>query len=452
MNVFALLFVILLLAATAVLTFFNIDPVTVTLWTDQVYELPKIGLILIPFAFGGLLVFALYVVRDARRYIEGWKDAKEKKRLARIQSLYSKGVNALLAGQHSDARDFFTRLLQEDPGHGYALMRMGEVALHEGRPEDAVQYFEKARDAEARNLEILFGLARGFEAAARSDEALEIYDRILRIDEHNLAALVGKRRLFEKQDRWEEVNEIQKRVLKLQSNPRDKEAEQRNVVGFRYERGRMHLEAGLLDKALKDFRSVLKMDRKFVPAWLGEAETLLRQEQTDKAVELLERGYAETRSLTIIVRLEDLFLGLGDPNRIIALYQKALAADPLNQKIQFFLGKLYYRLEMLDDAYDLLKRIDTAGEHYPHLHKLLGNIYLRRGAPEKAAEAYRKAMRWQKRFMVPYSCSACGYRTNDWSGRCPRCGGWDTYSLDLAYRAESGKPIDHDRTARLVVV
>lgn len=439
MNVFALLFVILLLAITAILTFFNIDPVTITVWHGQIYELPKIGLILIPFGAGAILVFCAYLVRDARKYIEGWKDTKIKKKQARIQDLYSKGANALLAGQYSDAREFFTKLLEEDPVHGYALMRRGEVALHDGQTEDAVDYFTRARDGEPRNLEILFGLARGFEAAGKQEDAMGIYDRILRMDENNLAALVGKRTVFERLDRWEEVNDLQRKIIKLQSDSRGREREQKNLLGYRYELGRSHLEAGQLDKAIKDFRTTLKLDRQFVPGHLGQAEARLRQDQTDKAVETLEKSYHETGSLTILVRLEDLFLGLGDPNRIIALYQKALASDPLDQRLQFFLGKLYYRLEMLDDAFELLKRIDTAGEHYPHLSKLLGNIYLRRGNAEEAAAAYRKAMRWNKRLMVPYCCSACGYRTNDWSGRCTQCGRWDTYTLSLAYRNCGGK-------------
>lgn len=435
MNVFSLLFIILMLAITAILTYFNIETVSVTLWKGYVYELPKIGLILIPFGFGAFLVFFTYLVRDARRAIEGWKDARLKKKEARIQDLYSKGANAALAGQFNDAGDFFTKLLQEEPGHSYALMRMGEISLQAGNVEAAVAYYKKARDADPRNLEILFGLASGFREAGRHEEAMGVYDNILSIDEDNLAALVGKREIHESLDRWEEVNEIQRRILKLQSNSREKEIEQAKFLGFRYELGRFNLEGGQLDKAVKHFKAIIKLDKDFVPAYLGEAEALLRQDQTDKAVEVLEKGYAETGDLTILIRLEDLFLNLGDPNRIIGLYQKAVAADPSNLSLQFFLGKLYYRLEMLDDAFDVLSRMDTLGDHHPHLHKVLGNIYQRRGNQQQAAEEYKKAMRWNKRLMVPYTCNVCNARSNDWSGRCGKCRNWDTYSLGLAYKA-----------------
>ncbi len=434
MNLLVLLFLIAMLAVTAILTFFNIDPVSITLWTDYKYELPKIALILIPFAIGAVFVFFLYVVRDAKKYINGWKEARTRKKESRIQDLYSKGANAVLAGQSNDARDYFKKILSEAPGHPYALMRLGNLALNADNISEAIDYFKKARDNDPKNLEILFALAGGFKAAGRVEESMGVLDEILRLDDGNLAALTGKRSLYEQLDRWDEVNEIQQRVLKLQSDPKEKEIEQSNLFGYKYELGRYYLEGGKFDKAIKAFRSVLKLEKNFVPAYLGEAEALLRQEKADKAVEVLEKGYETTDSLTILIRLEDLFLNLGNPNRIMALYQKALEGDPSNPKIQFFLGKLYYRLEMLDDAFDTLSRLDTVEEHYPDRNKLLGNIYLRRGNPEQAAEEFKKAMHLQRLVMVPYCCAECGYQSNEWSGRCDKCGRWDTFTLDLTYK------------------
>ncbi len=434
MNLLVLLFLITMLAVTAILTFFNIDPVSITLWTDYEYDLPKIALILIPFAVGAVFVFFLYVVRDAKKYINSWKDSKARKKESRIQDLYSKGTNAVLAGQSNDARDYFKKILNEAPGHPYALMRLGNLALQADNLNEAIDYFKKSRDNDPKNLEILFALAHGFKTAGKVEETMGILDEILRLDDGNLAALTEKRSLYERLDRWDEVNEIQQRVLKLQSDPKEKEIEQSNLLGYKYEIGRYYLEGGKLEKAIKAFKAVLKLEKNFVPGYLGEAEALLRQENADKSVEILEKGYEITDSLTILIRLEDLFLSLGNPNRIIALYQKALESDPSNPKIQFFLGKLYYRLEMLDDAFEILSKLDTVEDHYPDRHKLLGSIYLRRGNPEQAAEEFKKAMHLRRRIVVPYCCSECGHQDNEWSGRCSKCGRWDTFTLDLSYK------------------
>ncbi len=93
------------------------------------------------------------------------------------------------------------------------------------------------------------------------------------------------------------------------------------------------------------------------------------------------------------------------------------------------LAKLYYRLEMIDEALDMLKGCDAA-ENYPSLYGLLGELYLRRERFEKAARAFRKAIDVQP-WRLFYCCGSCGHLASDWAGRCSGCGLWNTYSFDL---------------------
>ena len=104
---------------------------------------------------------------------------------------------------------------------------------------------------------------------------------------------------------------------------------------------------------------------------------------------------------------------------------------PQDMGLRFFLGKLYYRLEMVDEAFNTLIAIDLGDRDYPDLHKLLGNIYLRRGSLGLAAAEFKKALRFKKQVIVPYVCSNCSYSTVHWSGRCPNCGKWNTFGVDL---------------------
>ncbi|MBI5142443.1 MAG: tetratricopeptide repeat protein [Nitrospirae bacterium] len=437
MNLFMLLILIVFLAVTAVLTFLNIDPTTVSLWPGYTYQAPKFGLMLIPFVFGGVLVFIAYVIRDTKRYIDGWKDLKMKRRETRIHDLYSKGANAVLGEKPDDARDFFRKILEERPDHLDTLMRLGDLAMKSGSLKEAADYYKKAREGEPRNLETLFSLARCLDAAGKQEEAMGIYDEILRIDEDSLAALMAKRSLYERIERWDEVNELERRVIKLQANPALRAAEQKYLIGFKYELGRYNLEGGNLEKAVRAFKTILRIDKNFVPGYLGLAEVFLREEKSDSAVELLENGYGATGSLTLLMRLEDLLLNLGDPNRIIGVYQKTLASDPGNAKLQFFLAKLYHRLEMLDDSFDILSKLDTGEVSYPDKHKLLGDIYMRRGNHELAAQEFRKALGMKRMMVIPYKCSSCGHTRQGWSGRCRGCGQWDTLTLEPAAEKRS---------------
>ena len=121
-----------------------------------------------------------------------------------------------------------------------------------------------------------------------------------------------------------------------------------------YEVGRQLLERGHADKARRYFRGAIKKDRTFLPAYIGLGEILIREGKTKDAVEILKKVYAKTHNIIILHRLEELFLEQGEPSEIIRIYQEALQQDPHNAVLQFYLGKLYYRLEMVDEAFDIL--------------------------------------------------------------------------------------------------
>jgi tetratricopeptide (TPR) repeat protein len=145
----------------------------------------------------------------------------------------------------------------------------------------------------------------------------------------------------------------------------------------------------------------------------------------------LIKGYDTTSSIVLLVRLEDHFIAVGEPGTIINLYQKAIQKDQRDPKLQFFLAKLYYRLEMIDYAFETVNAIDTTAFDYPDLHILLGNIYERRTEYDKAAEEFKKALKVEKPLSVSFCCSNCNYTSKDWIGRCPECKSWNTLTLDL---------------------
>jgi lipopolysaccharide biosynthesis regulator YciM len=99
--------------------------------------------------------------------------------------------------------------------------------------------------------------------------------------------------------------------------------------------------------------------------------------------------------------------------------------------IRFFLGKLYYRLEMIDDAFEILASVDTGGSAYPELHLLMGNLYLKRQQTERAVREFSKALHIKTALKLLYCCKECGFTSSEWSGRCEGCRRWNTYQFNL---------------------
>ena len=94
--------------------------------------------------------------------------------------------------------------------------------------------------------------------------------------------------------------------------------------------------------------------------------------------------------------------------------------------MQFYLGKLYYRLEMVDEAFDILSTVEGVQDQLADYHKIMANLYLRKQEMELAVTELKKALHFKKRVVVPYVCTACRHESTEWSGRCRNCGTWNT--------------------------
>ena len=423
--------VILTAVFVMLIVIFNQGTINVSLTPSRSIEISTDAFFLFSLLAGASIVFLLYLTRDIRRFLRGLRVQREQKKRAKIQELYTKGLNALFAKRGPEALAFFERVLSLDPNHVDTLLRMGIAHLREKNAQEAVRLHLKAWNLDRRNQEVMFSLAADHEELKRFDEAIKMYREILDKDHSNITALIRLRDLYHRLNQWDELNETQGRLLSNPLGTQELEVEHRRLIGYKYELGRSHLETGDLEKAKKVFRVVIKLDKDFVPAYLGLGEVLLEEGKPKEAAELWEKAYKLTSSVLLLHRLEDLYLKQGEPGRAIEIYKQAVTWRPQDMVLKFFLGKLYYRLEMVDDAFNTLTSIDLGDREYPDMHKLLGNIYLRRGSLGLAASEFKRALRFKKQVIVPYFCSNCSYSTVHWSGRCPNCGKWNTFGVDL---------------------
>ncbi len=433
MGKFTVFIFILFLVAVAVLAVFNQEVTTVRIPFGKVYETPTIALMLLSGAVGALMMLIIFVVRDTKKFVDNWQYQKRQKKEERIRELYSRALNYLISHHNKeDAKNLFKEILKEDPEHINALLQLGDIAVSEERLNEALEYYQRARDLSPQNIEVLFALVRLMEKNNRLTDALRYIEEILDIDDENLTSLYKKRDILERLERWDELVFVQKKIFKNEHSEKDRNRERQILVGYKYEYGRNSLENGELEKAKKAFKTVLRLEKDFTPAILGLAEVLLREGETEEAINLLEKSFERTSSLIVLSRLEDMLINVGEPLRLIRIYKNSISRSPHDNILKFFLGKLFYRLEMIDDSFDTLASIDTTGVTSPELHQLMGNIYIKRNQIDKAVEEFKKALDTSKCVeSLSYTCKVCGYKSTEWSGRCPNCKMWDTYRLNI---------------------
>jgi lipopolysaccharide biosynthesis regulator YciM len=391
------------------------------------FELSPVTLVVFSMAVGAVLVAFAVGMRQTVHVIGNWRNTRLLRRREKLDALHREGTHAFMSKRTADAIGLFEKALAMDPNRIDSLLWLGNIYRTENNFAEAIRLHQHANRIDDRNIEVLLELAKDLEGAKRYEDALQAYYKILKVEPDNLTALIRKRDLLIRLEKWSEALEIQHRLVKVNLSESERRAETHLLTGCLYEVGRQLLERGHPDKARRYFRGAIKKDRTFLPAYIGLGEILIREGKTKDAVEILKKVYTKTRSIIILHRLEELFLEQGEPSEIIRVYQEALQQDPRNTALQFYLGKLYYRLEMIDEAFDMLSTIEGPQDQLMDYHKIMANLFLRKQHMEQAVVELKKALHFKKRVVVPYVCTACQLESVEWSGRCRRCGNWNTF-------------------------
>lgn len=431
MAKFIALVVMMFLAVMGVLAYFNSGTVELTVWKDVTHSIPVVALILVSTAVGILTMFVVYSIRDARRYFDYWQVQRVQKKESKIHELYSKGLEAFFASRYEEAKELFSRVIEGEPLHANALLRLGDIDCIEKNFISAKDFYLKALEVKPRSIEIMLSLAKVAQIQQKWQEALKYLDSILEIDDENKKILGMKRDIFEKNQNWDELIEVQSKILKCKPASDEEEEENKRLTGYKYELARTDMESGALEKAIKSLKAILKNDENFISVYLILADAYMKDGNAREAADLLMKGYETTQSQVILARLEDHYISQGEPGTIIDIYQKSIQKNPNDVKLRVFLAKLYYRLEMIDHVLETINAIDPASLDFPGLHLLLGGVYERRSETDKALEEYKMALKFDKPHAVPYCCSECSYTSMKWSGRCPECHRWNSFILGI---------------------
>jgi lipopolysaccharide biosynthesis regulator YciM len=261
--------------------------------------------------------------------------------------------------------------------------------------------------------------------AGRLDEARTLYRYVLQRWPHHAEALRGLRDLAVAARDWDEAVALQQRLLTVVP-PADRAVESAWLAAGYYELGRRELARHDAPAAATHFKAALRADREFLPATLALGDALEAAGEHREAVRVWERA-AETRpTLPLLARLERVYRLQDRPSRMIALYRAACDRAPEDLALAAALGRVYFELEMLDEAAEQFEKLEVRAPDLPVVHAFLGAVFERRGRSRDAYDEYRRALRLGHAFDWPHRCRACGTAAATWLDRCPQCHRWNT--------------------------
>lgn len=404
---------------------------TVPLWTA----------LLGAFLLGLVPTTTVLLVGSVRRDLALRDERRRSRDAESIQASFRRAVDYQADGQWSRAAAELEVVLAARPKDFSPLLRYGEVLRHLGRLPEALEVHQRASVEYPTSAALLYQLAEDYESRGEGEVAREIRNRLLRdfpsfgltVLRRRRNAALGARQFAKASDFQRQIEALAPAEAAAASGLRAEELEREAGVklGLEYERGVAELEAEDAAAARTTFRGLLEREPRFIPAaiMLGEAQLLAEDEPA--AIDTWLGGYRRTGSPVFLQRIEDHFIEDEEPRRAIETLRRLIAEGGKDLLPRFFLGRLYYRLEMHDEALKVLEGLADRIGTSPTYFYVLGRLRERRGELRAAVDCYATCARQLGLAQAEYRCRVCRATQPDWRDRCDACGSWSSVEMDF---------------------
>ena len=377
----------------------------------------------------GFLSFALWLaVSGIAQVVTRWlRDLRQQnERVA--EEHYLKGLDAILGSRPLEAINHFQHALDAQSDYMPALLKLGDALRTAGRPQEALASHREALSQHSDDVPTLYALTEDYLALRDHEEAKKVLWEILRLQpKRALKALRILRDLYVQEANWRKALEIQEHIADARVLEEERAEDAPYTAGILYQIGIEMAQQDKTEEAATQLEKVRKKYPSFIPAYLKLADAYLAGGREQDAIEVYLDGYRRNTSVTCLLAMEQFYLEKGDPESAVRRYQALIASTARKVIPKFLLGRLYYRLEVLDRAEATLREIEGSIRQSGLLQFYLGRIRERRGDTAEACTHYREVIKILNPFELTYRCTSCGEASPAWKDFCERCQRWDSF-------------------------
>jgi len=395
-------------------------------------------IMLITFLTGFLICLIWMLVRNSQLKIKEWQEKKELKKKEESKVIYFEGVDLLIKGESKKALEKFQQAIRQNNQFFEAYINAGNILREHKKFEEAIRLHWSARQIQSSNLEAHMSLVKDYMALGDYAKAEEILNEVIELEKDpSLPLLRNLRETLSSQQKWDEAEKLQSRIIKLAQKGTEKEVEQEMLSGIRYQLGLTEIDKGNIKEAASIFRHLMKEKPNFSPAYESLGQIYLKEGKTNKAINIWLDGFKASGYYFFLQRIEELYFEQHDPQGAINIYKKTLEEFKEDFYLRFLLAKLYYRLEMIDQALHEFQSIEDQVQPSPILNYFIAKCFQKHNEYEKSYEALLNTVEGGKEFLeIGYFCSSCSHSLNQWQARCPQCDKWNTIVINLKHQLE----------------
>ncbi|MGB6355415.1 MAG: tetratricopeptide repeat protein [Steroidobacteraceae bacterium] len=283
-------------------------------------------------------------------------------------------------GQFAAARRLYGEILTIEPNHFGALNALGVLAGLSNDLQQAVQYFERAIEAEPGNSGVHCNRGLTLKVLNRHEAALASFDRAIAIDPRNAIAHLG---------RAETCGDLGRGGDALASYDEAIAASPGFWPAF-YGRGVVLQQATRLDEAIASYEQAIRLKPDHFQARVNQALSLMALGRLVEALQSCDQAIALKRDHGPLYLLRgNLLRALDQRAASLASYDQAVLVDPGNAEAHCNRGAALLILNRIEEALSSLDRAIAIRSDYAeaYFHRGYASRLLNRF--ESAAADYR---------------------------------------------------------------
>jgi len=422
----SLLFFLLLFVAYVLLSFLNSDKVAFDVGFGRL-ETTVTNYVAAAFVLGVIFSIIASFFTDARRGLAKWRSARKERRRNEAYELFEKAKLYEMKGEPEKAEEYFNRVIRSVPDMEEPYLLLADMHAAGGEPGKAVEALDLGERRLGKKEAILLKKVKIHRAQKDLDAVERDLLDVLRIKGSSLEALGALRDLYISRKAWTQALEMEERVRKQVKTPE----EDQRFLGLQYESAKERVrkdDPRLYEQVLKDLREIISDNKRFIPAYTLSAEVYKHTGKLNDAGRVYGRGFAKTGHIVFLRQLEDLYIDRGEPGVILKIYRRLLEVAPRNQLLMFFYARLCLKLEMIDEAIDVLKTLLADEKEFRGLHRAMAEAYIHRGKFEDAVKEFSKAFPMSQVYL-PFYCVKCQAVKEEWTDFCETCSSWNTINI-----------------------
>ena len=428
LKILALLF-LLFFGSYLILSILNPDEVKFYYyWGTQPIEMSVASFVVLSFVLGVILSIVVSFFFDVKSSIGGWVAGKQKRKVEEFRESLERAKAYDLRGDREKAIENLQKIIRSAPNLEETYACLSDIYTSMEEYDKAIETLNLGEMNVGKKESILLKKVRVNLTARNYLKNESILKDVLKINESNIDALRILRDFYVGKKDWDNAYEIEKRIKKFIKT----EEENRRFVGIRYEKTLTLFNdkfSQSSDKIIDTLKEIIGDDKRFIPAYILLAEAYIKIDKLNEAGRVYGRGYTKTGHIEFLLKMEDLYINRGDPGAILKIYQRVLDLSPKDHLITFLYARLCLRLEMIDEALELLNSLIEEGEEFRGLHRAMAEAYIHREELENAVMEFRKAFPMGEEVYIPFFCTKCQAVKHEWTDFCESCYSWNTINV-----------------------